>query len=605
MDMRGSPAVLAACLVVLSASVVGLSGSVVADDEYEITIPGSVDTPTREVDIKGSTYDISAIAPAELDGSVDVDVTAPEDPGYRVYLYNGDGQQETTPGDGVGSPLYDDGDADITMDLTDIEAGTYAVTVQEEGQRGANFKTIHPVVIQGFDTSVADAPGSATVGDEITVDVSVDRVDEASDDLTNDRVEVVVANESEDIVEEASEEDGEYTATVDTSSLGPGSYDIYATVRGTEAVFGEDEVLGISDESSLELAAQDDSGSTETPSDNGGGGGGAAPAPAGETATPSGETATPSGETTTESEETTPNQQSTEIDGIEDVSGTEVVSETTANVTTDPDTGTSAATFESGSSVESVEFGSDTVDGSVTVAEVSEPPEETGSPPGSPAVVADIQVPEGTEDRPATVRMRVPADRLAERAAAAEDLRITRFHDGEWQRLETRIVEETEAGVTLEADTPGFSFFAASAVGEPDAELSVSPDETRTDTAVTLDATDSVDQYGDIVTYEWRIAGEELSGETASVTVDDPGEYTVELVVTNDAGETDTATAALVVEAADTATTAPGVMTPQPDAESPTEAPTQETSGFGTVPAVAAVAALLLIAAFVVFRYRS
>ena len=603
MDVRGSPAVFAACLVVLSASVVGLSGSVVADDEYEITIPGSVDTPTREVDIKGSTYEISAIAPAELDGSIDIDVTAPEDPGYWVELRNGDGNLVASPGDG--NPPYDGDAGDITIDLNGFEAGTYAVTVQEDGEVGADFETIHPVVIQGFDTSVTDAPGSATVGDEITVDVSVDRVDEASDDLTNDRVEVVVANESEDIVEEATEEDGDYVATVDTSSLDSGSYDVYATVRGTEEVFGEDEVLGISDESSLELAAQDDSGSTETPSENGGGVGGAAPAPTGGTATPSGETATPSGETTTEPAETTPNQQSTEIDGIEDVSGTEVVSETTANVTTDPDTGASAATFDSESSVESVEFSSDAVDGSVTVSEVSEPPEETGSPPGSPAVVADIQVPEGAEDQTATVQMRVPADRLTERAATPEDLRITRFHDGEWQSLDTRVVEETEAGVTLEADTPGFSFFAASAVGEPDAELSVSPDETLTNTEVTLDATDSVDQYGDIVAYEWRVAGEELTGETASVTVDDPGEYTVELVVTNDAGETDTATAALVVEAADTATTAPGVMTPQPDAASPTDVPPQEPGGFGTVPAVAAVAALLLIAAFAVFRYRS
>jgi hypothetical protein len=84
-------------------------------------------------------------------------------------------------------------------------------------------------------------------------------------------------------------------------------------------------------------------------------------------------------------------------------------------------------------------------------------------------------------------------------------------------------------------------------VGEPDAELGLPADAVEPGTEVTLDGTGSADPYGEIVAYNWRVAGEELTGETASLALEDPGEYTVELVVRNDAGETDTATATLEV----------------------------------------------------------
>ena len=276
----------------------------------------------------------------------------------------------------------------------------------------------------------------------------------------------------------------------------------------------------------------------------GGGGGGAAPAPADGTEEPTESTEQP----TTSGGETTPGP-AEEIDGVEDVSETEVVNQAEANISTDPETDAPEAIFDSGSPVQEVEFesGSGTTEGSVEVTEVSEPPAETGDPPGSSTTVADIQVPSGAEDDPATVTMRVSDERIAEIDAAAQDLRIHRYADGEWQTLETRVAEETDTGVVLEAQTPGFSFFAASAVGEPDAELRLSSDTVDPDTQVTLDGSGSEDPYGEIVAYNWSVAGEELTGETASLALDEPGEYTVELAVTNDAGETNTTTATLVV----------------------------------------------------------
>ena len=288
----------------------------------------------------------------------------------------------------------------------------------------------------------------------------------------------------------------------------------------------------------------DDSGeNTEEENGGTGGGGGAAPAPAGtEAPAETTEASTPDGG------ETTPGPDE-EIDGVEDVSGTEVVAQSQANLSTDPETDAPEATFDSGSPVRAVAFesGSGTTEGSVEVTEISEPPAETGAPPGTSTTVADVQVPAGAEDSPAIVTMRVSDERLAEIDATAEDLRVHRYADGEWQTLETRVAEETDTGVVLAADTPGFSFFAASAVGEPDAELRLSSDTVDAGTAVTLDGTGSEDPYGEIEAYNWSVAGEELTGETASLALEESGEYTVELAVTNDAGETNTTTATLVV----------------------------------------------------------
>jgi PKD repeat protein len=66
-----------------------------------------------------------------------------------------------------------------------------------------------------------------------------------------------------------------------------------------------------------------------------------------------------------------------------------------------------------------------------------------------------------------------------------------------------------------------------------------------------LSATDSTDRYGEIVAYEWSIADQELTGETATLEMNEPGEYTVRLTIRNDAGETSTATATLSVQTAD------------------------------------------------------
>ena len=93
---------------------------------------------------------------------------------------------------------------------------------------------------------------------------------------------------------------------------------------------------------------------------------------------------------------------------------------------------------------------------------------------------------------------------------------------------------------------PLLSYFSVSATSEPTAAIDA-PAEVEDGDEVTFDGSASEDEYGEIVSYEWTVDGESLSGETATTTLENPGDVDVELTVTNDAGETDTTSATISV----------------------------------------------------------
>ena len=271
----------------------------------------------------------------------------------------------------------------------------------------------------------------------------------------------------------------------------------------------------------------------------------------------------------------------------------------------DADAGQAVATFETAESVESVALDTTEAVGDVTVSDLDPETADVEPAPGRAVALQDISVPSEAEDTAATIRFRVSADRLDEAGTTAENLRAFRLNDGDWQRLETSVAEETDAGVVLEADTPGFSVFAVSAVEPPTGEITLNPETVTAGEAVSLSGAQSADPDGEIEAYEWSVDGRTLTGETVTTSLDAPGEYTVELVVTDDAGETDTVTATLVVEAADTATPEPepDTATPAPDVESPS-GPVEEPGGFDTLPVVVVAVVLLLGAGYVAYRRR-
>ena len=139
------------------------------------------------------------------------------------------------------------------------------------------------------------------------------------------------------------------------------------------------------------------------------------------------------------------------------------VSDESEGIITTGDDGRSSVTFSSISNVESITFSGE-VSGTAVVRNIDGTPAATGSPPGTAVSVSDITVPEDARDSPATVRMRVSNDRIDEFSVEAENLAVYRFADGEWNQLDTEIASETDSGVILEAETPGFSFFAVSTV---------------------------------------------------------------------------------------------------------------------------------------------
>jgi PGF-pre-PGF domain-containing protein len=264
-----------------------------------------------------------------------------------------------------------------------------------------------------------------------------------------------------------------------------------------------------------------------------------------------------------------------------------------------------SATFEAITNVESVTVDSPDSTGDVTVTDLD--PETTDDPPapGRTATRTDISVPADLEDAPATIRFRVSNERLDAIGATAESLRAFRLVDGEWQRLELNAIEETGDGIIVEARTPGFSVFAVSAVTPPTGEITLNPEAVTVGDEITLSASGSSDSDGEIVAYEWSVDGESFTGETTTVALDEPGEYSVELAVTDDAGETDTVTETLVVEAADTETTTPEPDAADPDVESPTEGPAEEAGAFDPLPVVIVAVVFLLGAGYVAYRRRA
>ncbi|MCP4697241.1 MAG: PKD domain-containing protein, partial [Gammaproteobacteria bacterium] len=74
----------------------------------------------------------------------------------------------------------------------------------------------------------------------------------------------------------------------------------------------------------------------------------------------------------------------------------------------------------------------------------------------------------------------------------------------------------------------------------PTAAFSVSPESGEAPLTVSLDGSASVDPDGSIVSYTWSSApdGQTAAGETASLTFNEPGAYTVTLEVTDNGGKT-------------------------------------------------------------------
>ncbi|RDZ64311.1 PGF-CTERM sorting domain-containing protein [Haloferax sp. Atlit-12N] len=122
-----------------------------------------------------------------------------------------------------------------------------------------------------------------------------------------------------------------------------------------------------------------------------------------------------------------------------------------------------SASLPGGSTVTNVDlaFGSQGT-GEVIVRERTSLPGTVGRPSNAAIGYVQIDVPSSLRDSPSTITLSVRQDRLDELGITAQDLAVERYNDesGEWETLDTRVVNEGDGRVVLEVDTPGFSYFA-------------------------------------------------------------------------------------------------------------------------------------------------
>lgn len=221
--------------------------------------------------------------------------------------------------------------------------------------------------------------------------------------------------------------------------------------------------------------------------------------------------------------------------------------EETAPIVVNEETGRAEVRFGDRSSVESISFDSDAVSGDVTVRHLTSEPAKTGSSPGQTTSVVEIIVPEAAVDQSATVRFRESKSRLDQIGATASELRIYRYLRGEWRGQPTSVIEETNDRVVLEGRVSGFSLFSVGAVSEPEAIIEIQPNPVFVGELIEFSASKSSDRYGEIISYEWEIAGRSFEGELVSAVLRHAGQYNVSLLVTNNAGNSDNATAIVTV----------------------------------------------------------
>ncbi|RLM53930.1 PKD domain-containing protein [Halobellus sp. Atlit-31R] len=135
-----------------------------------------------------------------------------------------------------------------------------------------------------------------------------------------------------------------------------------------------------------------------------------------------------------------------------------------------------------------------------------------------------------------TYDVEVPSD------AAEGDYTVTTEGSGINPANGDRLVESTTTTITVET-TPDNQ--------PPSASFDVSPTEPTVGESVTVNASGSADADGSVESYAWDFGdGTTATGETATHTFTSPGEYEVELTVTDDGGANDTATQTVSVEEA-------------------------------------------------------
>lgn len=241
--------------VFIAALLLFAGGAVVAAENpaYSISMNSSVDVPNKTVTLEGTEYNVSRSGMVAPGDDIVVNTETPDEM-YTVYLYNSD-EQIVAESD----KKYSSGT--VSFETDELSSGSYIVAIT--GPQG-DYETIYPVVIRGYDVSLS-ASNSITEGETTDVAVNISAREDAPE---IDTVEVVIADGSETRTVTATKDGDQYVAPISIDS--PGSYELYANVRGTESYQNQKELLATTSPTSLTVneASESDTGGSSSDSDS-------------------------------------------------------------------------------------------------------------------------------------------------------------------------------------------------------------------------------------------------------------------------------------------------------------------------------------------------
>lgn len=201
-----------------------------------LDVRGSQSIPEQTLTISEKEFQTSALRIADPGNEITVDSSAGTDQFYRVYIYDSDEQ--------IVAQRPATGDETSTFDLSEYDPGGYLVTISLDGETVA----IHPLIVRGYEVSVT-APAEAETGGEVRLEAEATKL--RGPDFS--RVEFVITNGDDRVRKNATTTDP-YGATLSLDGLPADTYEVYATVRGTETAFGENVILGLNEGATLDVA---------------------------------------------------------------------------------------------------------------------------------------------------------------------------------------------------------------------------------------------------------------------------------------------------------------------------------------------------------------
>jgi hypothetical protein len=251
--MRLSVPVLVALLLIGS---VGVVVSTAQSSEYSLSSPNEIEIPARDLTVNGENYTVRSVGRVTPGETIRVDVSAPENADYSVYLFDESRRIVNT------DTMTGSGRA--TFSTGTLSPGSYLAAVYDE-----EILAVYPVVLQGYDLTL-DAP--ATSNDGVTVNITVNDGALAREPPV---VQLVFGTDSRTVRIDATRvTDGEYQASVPTDRFELSTFPLYGVVRGEQRTEdGNQVILAISDRHEVQLTAPSTPTPTNTPADGGNGGG--------------------------------------------------------------------------------------------------------------------------------------------------------------------------------------------------------------------------------------------------------------------------------------------------------------------------------------------